>query len=48
MKPFRAFLASFAIGLTTISTGYGLMADMFVPTPDVQIGPIGPIGDVNA
>jgi len=38
MKPFRAFLATFALGLVALSAGHSLA---FSPSqPDVQLGPI--------
>jgi hypothetical protein len=40
MKPFRAFLASFAIGLVGLSTGHGLLSS-FAEAPAPQLGPIG-------
>ena len=40
MKPFRAFLASFAIGLVGLSMGHGLLTGFAAP-PAQQIGPIG-------
>ena len=40
MKPFRAFLASFAIGLVGLAMGHGLLAGLAEP-PAQQLGPIG-------
>jgi len=39
MKPLRAFLATFALGLVALSAGHSLVLSAEA-RPDVQLGPI--------
>jgi hypothetical protein len=38
MSPFRAFIATFALGLIALSAGRDIL--LSEPAPDVQVGPI--------
>lgn len=40
MRPFRAFCFSFSAGLFALFASYGLLSQMLVPAPDVQVGPL--------